>query len=118
MHFQIWSNFFGSVKCQHYNPGTSEVPPCHFQYVTVKQCYGLLRELNIRKPLCPSTVPAWAIIDGQSIIVTHLTFVNNAGIDENVFVSELKTANVKRLLQNDDPMEQKKLSPFFIMCIF
>ena len=84
----------------------------------MKQCYGLLRELNIRKPLCPSTVPAWAIIDDHSIIVTHLTFVNNAGKDENVFAPELKKANVKPLLQIDDPMEQKNYRPISIMLHF
>ena len=37
----------------------------------VKQFYDILLELKIKKPLGPCIVPAWALIDDQSIIVPH-----------------------------------------------
>ena len=64
---------------------------------TVKQCFDIDRKINVRKPLRPCTVPAWAIIDGQSVIVPHLTFVINTCLDENIFPIELKKAHVRNL---------------------
>ena len=85
-HFNyVFSNlgkFFGSVSHQHYIPGKSEIPLTHYsQHITVKPCYDVLQELKIRKTLGPST----AIIDGQSIILTHFTFVINDCRDEKSF---------------------------------
>ena len=89
----IFSNlgeFFGAKKPPNFNKSASESAPFHFQHITVKQCFDIIRKINVRKPLGPCTVPAWAIIDGQSVIVPHLTFVLNTCLDENIFPIELK----------------------------
>ena len=68
----VFSNlceFFGAKKPPNYIKSASEYAPFHFQHITVKQCFDIVRQTNVRKPLGPCTVPAWAIIDGQSVIV-------------------------------------------------
>ena len=59
-----------------------------------------------------------AIIDGQSIIVPHLTFVINTCLDENIFPIELKKANVTPLFKKNDPMDAKNYRPISITCAF
>ena len=56
----------------------------------MKQCYDMMRKLNLRKPLGPFTIPAWAILDGESIIIEHLTFFINTCIYKDVFPTELE----------------------------
>ena len=55
----IFSNlreFFGAKKPPNYNKSASESAPFHFQHITVKQCFDILRKINVRKPLGPCTV--------------------------------------------------------------
>ena len=109
----IFSNsgeIFGAKKHPNYNKSASESAPFRFQHITVKQCFDTVRKINFRKPLGPCTVPAWAIIDDQSVIVPHLTFVINTCLDENIFPIELKKAHVTPLFKKDDPMDAKKIS--------
>ena len=80
----------------------------------MKQCFDIVRIINVRKPLGPCTVPAWAIIDGQSVIVPHLTFVINTCLDENIFPIELKKAHVTPLFKKYDPMDAKSYRPISI----
>ena len=49
--------------------------PFGFQCVNEKLTRKIIRELNPRKPLGPCTVPAWAIKDGQEILISHITFI-------------------------------------------
>ena len=84
----------------------------------MKQCFDIVRKINVRKPLGPCTVPAWAIIGGQSVIVPHLTFVINTCLDENIFPVELKKAHVTPLFKKDDPMDAKSYRPTSITCAF
>ena len=84
----------------------------------MKQCFDIVRKINVRKPLGPCTVPAWAIIDGQSVIVPHLTFVINTCLDENIFPIELKKAHVTLLFKKDDPVDAKNYRPISITCAF
>ena len=117
----IFSNlgeFFGAKKPPNYNKSASESASFHFQHITVKQCFDIVRKINVGKPLGPCTVPAWAIIDGQSVIVPHLTFVINTCLDENIFPIELKKANVTPLFKKDDPMDAKNYRPISITCAF
>ena len=90
---------FGAKKPPKYNKSASESAPFHFRHITVKQCFDIVRKINVRKPLGPCTVPAWAIIDGQSVIVPHLTFFINTCLDENIFPFELKIAHVTPLFK-------------------
>ena len=117
----IFSNlgeFFGAKKLPNYNKSASESAPFHFQHITVKQCFDIVRKIIVRKPLGPCTVPAWAIIDGQSVIVPHLTFVINTCLDEKIFPIELKKAHVTPLFKKDDPMDAKNYWPISITCAF
>ena len=84
----------------------------------MKQCFDIVRKINVRKPLGPCTVPVWAIIDGQSVIFPHLTFVINACLDENIFPIELKRAHVTPLFQKDDPRNAKNYRPISTTCAF
>ena len=110
--------FFGAKKPPNYNKSASESAPFHFQHIKVKQCFDINQKINVRKPLGPCTVPAWAIIDGQSVIVPHLTFVINTCLDENVFPIELKKAHVTPLFKKDDPMDAKNYRPISIAYAF
>ena len=83
----------------------------------MKQCFDIVRKINVRKPLGPCTVPAWAIIDGQSVIVPHLTFVINICLDENIFPIELKKAHVT-LLFKKNPIDAKNYRPISITSAF
>ena len=117
----IFSNlgeFFGAKKSPNYNKSASESAPFHFQHITMKQFFDIVRKINIRKPLGPCTVPAWAIIDGQLIVVPHLTFVINTCLDENIFPIELKKAHITLLFKKDDPMDAKNYRPISITCAF
>ena len=115
----IFSNlgeFFGAKKPPNYYKSASESAPFHFQHITVKQCFDIVQKINVRKPLGPCTVPA--IIDGQSVIFSHLTFVINTCLDENIFPIELKKAPVTPLFKKDDPMDAKNYRPISITCAF
>ena len=63
--FANLDEFFGAKMPQNCNKSTSESTPFHFQHITVKQCFDIVRKINVRNSLGPCTVPAWAIIDGQ-----------------------------------------------------
>ena len=111
----IFSNlgeFFGAKKPPNYNKSASECAPFHFQHITVKQCFDIVRKINVRKPLGPCTVPAWAIIDGQSVIVPHLTFVINTCLIENIFPIELKKAHVTPLFKKFTQWMQKIIGQY------
>ena len=110
--FSNLGEFFRSVKFEPNVPVKSEFPAFHFKHIIVKQCYYVNRALNVECFLRPSTVPAWAKIDNQSIIVTHLTFVIDACIDDKVFPSELNKVNVKTLFEKSDPLSSKNYGPF------
>ena len=117
----IFSNlgeFFGAKKPPNYNKSASESAPFHFQHIKVKQCFDIVQKINVKKPLGPCTVPARAIIDGQSVEVPHLTFVINTSLDENIFPIELKKAHVTPLFKKDNPMDAKNYRPISITCAF
>ena len=46
-----------------------------FRYITEKECFQQLKQLNANKPLGPSSIPAWALQDGATAINSHLTFI-------------------------------------------
>ena len=78
------------------NYKASELPIFNFQHITLKQFYDItMRKVRIRKPLWLCTVAAWAVNDGESIIVPQLTFVIQACKDEDVFPTEMKKKQIK-----------------------
>ena len=74
----------------------------------------IIRELNPRKPLGPCTVPAWAIKDGQEILIPHITFIINECIKNNIFPNQFKLANVTPLYKKDDPLDVTNYRPISI----
>ena len=74
----------------------------------------IIRELNHRKPLGPCTVPAWAIKDGQEILIPHITFIINECIKNNIFPNQFKLANVTPLYKKDDPLDVTNYRPISI----
>ena len=116
--FSNLGELFGAKKPPNYNKSASESAPFAFQHITVKQCFDVVQKINVRKPLGPCAVPAWAIIDGRSVIVPHLTFVINTCLDENFLPIKLKKAHVTPLFKKDDPMDAKNYWPISITCAF
>ena len=48
-----------------------------FRPTTIKEVFDAVKSLEINKPLGPCSIPAWAIKDGMTEIVPHLTMVIN-----------------------------------------
>ena len=49
----------------------------NFRQTTIKEVFDAVKSLKINKPLGPYSIPAWAIKDGMTEIVPHLTMVIN-----------------------------------------
>ena len=50
-------------------------PTFNLSYWTEQQCYRAIKRLDTNKPLDPSHIPAWAIKDGQEVLVkTYLQY--------------------------------------------
>ena len=62
----------------------------NFQPMSLFTYNKLLKELNIRKPLGPSNIPAWALKDCTNILAEPLCFLINAFITEGIFPEHFK----------------------------
>ena len=61
-----------------------------FRPTTIKEVFDAVKSLKINKTLGPCSIPAWAIKDGMTENVPHLTMVINEYIKEQKFPSVLK----------------------------
>ena len=86
--------------------------------ITEKDCYDILKQIIPHKPTGPCKVPAWAIIDGQKILVPHLTFVLNECIKDCVFPSMLKRAVITSIFKKDDILDPLNYRPISITTPF
>ena len=73
--------------------------------ITGKGCYDILKQINPHKPTGPCKVPPWAILDGQQILIPHLTFVLNECIRDSVFPSMLIRAVITPIFKKDDILD-------------
>ena len=102
---------------QTYGTGNPKQKTLSFHYVTEKDCHDAIRALG-RKPIGPSKIPAWAIEDSSSVIVSHLNFLVNYCIKLSCFPNELKRAHIVPLYKKDDPEEPNNCRPISITPCF
>ena len=74
-----------------------------FRYMTTKEIFDILNNLNVKKPFCPSLIPAWALRDAREHIVEPLCFLFNQFLTVQRFPDHLKRAHVLPLFKKDDP---------------
>ena len=79
-----------------------------------KDCYDFLKQINPHKPTGPCKVLAWAILDGQQILIPHLTFVLNECIKDCVFPPMIKRAVLTKIFKKNDILDPLNYLPIFI----
>ena len=65
-----------------------------FHYATEKDCHDAVRAPGRNKLIGLSKIPAWAIEDSSSVVVSHLKFLVNYCINLSCLPNELKQAHV------------------------
>ena len=78
-----------------------------FRPTTIKGVLDAVKSLKLNKPLGPCSTPAWAIKDGMTEIVPHLTIVINECLKDQKFPSILKKGLITPLLKkrSTEPFE-------------
>ena len=84
-----------------YCSGRVLAPTFNFNFVTEQQCYRAIRRLDVNKPLGPSSIPAWAIKDGQHVLVKHICNIINAYISEGSFPISCKLLEICPLYKKE-----------------
>ena len=74
-----------------------------FKYTTSKQIFDILNNLNVKKLLGPSFIPAWALKDANEHIAEFLCFWFNQFLTDQLLSNDIKRAHVLPLLKKDDP---------------
>ena len=85
-----------------------------FRPTTIKEVFDAVKSLEINKPLGPCSIPAWAIKDGMTEIVPHLTMVINEYIKEQQISPILKKGLITPLYKKDDPLNPLNYRPITI----
>ena len=88
----------------------------NFQPISLFTCKKLLKELNIRKPLGPFNIPAWALKDCSNIFAEPLCFLINAFITEGAFSEHLKRARITPILKKGNSEDPNNYRPILIIC--
>ena len=60
-----------------------------FRYTTTKEIFDILNNSNVKKPLGPSLIPAWALKDARVHIAEPLCFLFNQLLTEQVFLTTI-----------------------------
>ena len=82
-----------------------------FRYTTTKEIFDILNNLNDKKPLGPSLIPAWALKDAREHIAELLCFLFNQFLTEQRFPDHRKRAHVLPLFKKDDPEDPINYRP-------
>ena len=85
-----------------------------FRLTTIKEVFDAVKSLKINKPLGSCSIPVWAIKDGMTKIVPHLTMVKNEYTNEQKFPSILKKGLITPLYKKDDPLNPLNYRPITI----
>ena len=78
------------------------------------QCKKLVRNINSKKPLGPSNIPAWALKDSVDIVGEPLTFLINAFLHECRFPNQLRRADVVPIYKSGDIEDPTNYRPISI----
>ena len=78
------------------------------------QCKKLVRNINSKKPLGPSNIPAWALKDSVDIVGEPLTFLINAFLHEGRFPNHLRRADVVPIYKSGDIEDPTNYRPISI----
>ena len=89
-------------------------PKFELRFFTEKEIFDVVKQLNSKKPLGPSKLPAWALKDAISALGPHITFLLNACLRANIFPDCLKKAHVIPLYKKDDPLDPGNYRPISI----
>ena len=82
-----------------------------FRYTTTKEIFDILNNLNVKKLLGPSLIPAWALKDAREHIAEPLCFLFHQFLTEQYFLDDLKRAHVLPLFKKDDPEDPINYRP-------
>ena len=100
-------------------PHSTAGNPCfRFWVVSEKDCFGIFRKLGPNKPTSSCKFPVWEIIDGQQILVPHLTFISNECIKKCTFAAKLKRANITPIYKIGDVLDATNYRPTLITTSF
>ena len=86
-----------------------------FQPIALFTCKKFVKELNIKKPLGPSNIPAWALKDSISVIAEPLCFLINTFLNDGKFPSDLKQAHVCPIFKKGDTEDPNNYRPISII---
>ena len=112
--FSKLGDYLGETKIY---PKSNEVlcqKKFQFQPISLFQCKKLIKNININKPLGPSSIPAWALKDCLNVIAEPLCFMINSFLDLGEFPNHLKQAFVVPIYKKGDIEEPKNYRPISI----
>ena len=73
------------------------------RYTTTIEIIDILNNLNVKKSLGSSLIPAWALKDAREHIAETLCFLFNPLLTKQLFPDDLKRDHVLPLFKKDDP---------------
>ena len=89
-----------------------------FRTVTLKELYDVIDSLDNNKSPCPGVFNAWAIKAAKFAIVTHLQFVFNTSISQNILPENLKLAFMSQVSRKGDVKIYENYRPISITPMF
>ena len=85
-----------------------------FRPITRKELYDVIDKLPNHKSAGPGYIPAWCIKSCKMSIGTHLQFVINECILQNIFPDALKKAYITPIYKKGDPLEAENYRPISV----
>ena len=76
-----------------------------------------IKKLNINKPLCPLSIPAWALKYCLNVVAEPLCFLNNSFLDIGGFPNHLKQVFVVPIYKKGDVEEPNSCRPISITSV-
>ena len=113
--FSALGEYFGKKEQYHFRIN----PARHsnnfiFRYTTTKEIFDVLNNLNVKKPLGPSLIPAWALKDAREHIAEPLFFLFKHFLTEQRFPGKLKRAHALPLFNKHDPENPINYRPILL----
>ena len=109
----IGENFGKKEQYQFRNNPARHSNKLIFNYTTTKEIFDILNNLNVKKPLGPSLIPAWALNDTREHIAEPFCLLFNQFLTEQRFPDDPKRAHVLPLFKkedSEDPINYRPIS--------